>query len=79
MTNVCKTIFKISNLSLLFLLLLNTACTEKVKEKSTPEIKENEVNKQPLILYQNTTFPQIHTNLNGMVREFVRVIHQFIR
>src|SRR5690606_19064713 len=24
----------------------------------------------------NTTFPQIHTNLNGMVREFVRSMYQ---
>ena len=32
--------------------------------------------KAPIILNQNTTFPQIHSNLNGMVREFVRSMHQ---
>ncbi|MBP7642520.1 MAG: hypothetical protein KA767_04230 [Saprospiraceae bacterium] len=31
---------------------------------------------QPYIFNQKTTFPQIHTNLNGMVTEFVRSMHQ---
>lgn len=35
-----------------------------------------ETNSQPLIFNKSTTFPQIHTNLNGMVREFVRTMYQ---
>ena len=77
MTNIgCKTIFKARNLLLILLSLQISACTGQVKEKSISDIKENEVNTQPIILNQNTTFPQIHTNLNGMVREFVRTMHQ---
>ena len=37
---------------------------------------ENEGSNQPPALNQSTTFPQIHTNLNGMVREFVRTMYQ---
>jgi ligand-binding sensor domain-containing protein len=77
MTNIgCKTIFKARNLLLILLSLQISACTGQVKEKSIPDIKENEIKTQPIILNQNTTFPQIHTNLNGMVREFVRTMHQ---
>ena len=53
-----------------------SSCTGQIKEKSTANKTENQVNTQPLILKQSTTFPQIHTNLNGMVREFVRTMHQ---
>ncbi|MBP7390024.1 MAG: hypothetical protein KA841_06445, partial [Chitinophagales bacterium] len=45
-------------------------------EKSIKDKIKNEVNTQPFILNQSTTFPQIHTNLNGMVREFVRSMYQ---
>lgn len=45
-------------------------------EKSITDKKEKEVNSQPLIFNKRTTFPQIHTNLNGMVREFVRAMYQ---
>ncbi len=77
MTNIgCNTIFKERNLLLILLSLQILACTGQVKEKSIPDIKENEIKTQPIILNQNTTFPQIHTNLNGMVREFVRTMHQ---
>lgn len=77
MTNInCKIIFKIKKFLLVLLSLQVSACTGQVKEKSIPDIKENKVNTQPIILNQNTTFPQIHTNLNGMVREFVRTMYQ---
>jgi ligand-binding sensor domain-containing protein len=33
-------------------------------------------NNTPLIYNQNTVFPQIHSNLNGMVSEFVRKMYQ---
>jgi hypothetical protein len=71
-----KMILKAKNLILVLLTIQITSCTGQVKEKSIPNIKENEINTQPIILNQNTTFPQIHTNLNGMVREFVRTMHQ---
>jgi len=64
------------NLILLVLTFQFSSCTGQVKEKSLTDTIENEVNIQPLILNQRTTFPQIHTNLNGMVREFVRTIYQ---
>ncbi len=71
-----KTIFKAKNILLAVLLLQILACAGQVIEKPVTNIKENEVNTQLLIFNQNTTFPQIHTNLNGMVRAFVRTIHQ---
>jgi ligand-binding sensor domain-containing protein len=71
-----KKILKVKNLILVLLTIQITSCTGQVKEKFDANIKENEVNTQPLILNQNTTFPQIHTNLNGMVREFVRTMYQ---
>ncbi|GGE43083.1 hypothetical protein GCM10010832_23800 [Psychroflexus planctonicus] len=68
------------NLVLIIITLQILACTEQVKEKhSDDSVKnqvENQVYNQPLIFKQNTTFPQIHTNLNGMVREFVRTMYQ---
>jgi ligand-binding sensor domain-containing protein len=71
-----KTLLKLRFLILIFLSLQISSCTGQVEKKSIPDRKENEVNSQPLILNQNTTFPQLHTNLNGMVREFVRTMHQ---
>ena len=70
------------NLILMVLTFQITSCTgqvkEKEKEKLMNETIENDVskgsNQQPA--FQSTTFPQIHTNLNGMVREFVRTIYQ---
>ncbi len=77
MTNIsCKAIFKAKNLLLALLSLQISACTGQVKEKSVPDTIESQVNTQPLLLNQKTTFPQIHTNLNGMVREFVRTMYQ---
>ncbi len=70
------TISKARNLLLILLSLQISSCTGQVKEKPIPDIKENKVNTQTIILKQNTTFPQIHTNLNGMVRQFVRTMYQ---
>jgi ligand-binding sensor domain-containing protein len=44
--------------------------------KSANDKVENQANNFSPILHQTTTFPQIHTNLNGMVREFVRSMYQ---
>ena len=71
-----KKVFIARNLIWVLLTLQFSFCTGQVKEKSVHTKTENEVNIQPLLLNQSTTFPQIHTNLNGMVREFVRTIYQ---
>ncbi|MCF8254133.1 MAG: hypothetical protein K9I36_00480 [Bacteroidia bacterium] len=71
-----KMIFKVKYLILVLLTIQITSSTAQVKEKSAIKIKETEVNTQALILNQSTTFPQIHTNLNRMVREFVRTMYQ---
>ena len=64
------------NLILIIQTLQISACNGQVKEKYSKDSVENQVYNQPLIFQQNTTFPQIHTNLNGMVREFVRTMYQ---
>lgn len=77
MTNFKKLKFNmIRNLILIILTFQNSSCTGQIKEKTTIDSEENKVYTQPLTVRQNTTFPQIHTNLNGMVREFVRTMHQ---
>ncbi len=52
------------------------SCTRPLKETTTFNVAENQANTQQIAVVQNTVFPQIHSNLNGMVREFVRVFHQ---
>jgi ligand-binding sensor domain-containing protein len=71
-----KTLFKVRNLVLVLLILQFSSCKGQVKVETTTDSIENQANRIPLILKQNTNFPQIHTNLNGMVREFVRTIYQ---
>jgi ligand-binding sensor domain-containing protein len=77
MTNIWfKIISKAWNLILILLTFQISSCTGQVKEKSVNDKIKNEPTNQPLIFNQSTTFPQIHTNLNGMVREFVRTMYQ---
>ncbi len=77
MTNIKNRKIFITRILILVLLTLKiSSCTGQVKEKSVNDSVRIEVNTQPLIFKQNTTFPQIHTNLNGMVREFVRTMYQ---
>lgn len=71
-----KTLLKARNLVLVLLTLQFSSCTGQVKVETNTDTIENQANTLPLILKQRTTFPQIHTNLNGMVREFVRTIYQ---
>jgi ligand-binding sensor domain-containing protein len=73
---VIKQISKAVNLILLLLTLQITSCAGQVKENSLQDTVENKANTQPLVLQKTTTFPQTHTNLNGMVREFVRTMYQ---
>lgn len=53
-----------SKLTLVLFALVSTSCGGQVPPTPTPAVQ------------QITTFPQIHSNLNGMVREFVRVMYQ---
>lgn len=69
-------ILKAKRLVLILLTIPVTSCTRQVIENSVITTKENEVSTPTLILNRSSTFPQIHTNLNGMVREFVRTMHQ---
>lgn len=71
-----KMMLKAKYVTFVLMTIQITLCTGQVKEKTISDIKENEVTFQPIVLHQNTTFPQIHTNLNGMVREFVRTMYQ---
>jgi ligand-binding sensor domain-containing protein len=67
---------KIRNLILALLTFQISVCKGQVNQDSVNYKTENGLNTQPLTVKQSTTFPQIHTNLNGMVREFVRTMHQ---
>lgn len=63
----------------LFLIVLTFqifSCTGQVKEKSATDNIKNGAYTPTFNLSQSTTFPQIHTNLGGMVREFVRTMYQ---
>ena len=74
--NMSKILFNQRILIWLLATLQFTSCTGQVKEKSGNDSIEKSIANQPLQLKQSTTFPQIHTNLNGMVREFVRTMYQ---
>ncbi len=65
-----------TNLILIVLAFYTSSCTGQVKEASADDKTEHGLNNQPLVSDQGTTFPQIHTNLNGMVSEFVRTMYQ---
>jgi len=77
-TNIESTIvFFVRNLILIILTFQLSSCNGQVKENSANDPIEIVTDNKPLILRNiNTTFPQIHTNLNGMVREFVRTMYQ---
>jgi ligand-binding sensor domain-containing protein len=61
-------------LTLVFIALHLFSCFGQVNKN---EGKEGNTKQNPTTVWeQNTTFPQIHTNLNGMVREFVRTMYQ---
>jgi ligand-binding sensor domain-containing protein len=76
MTNIeSKKVFIIRNIILIMFSFQLSSCSGQIKEKSANDPVEI-VTKNPLIYKNNTTFPQIHTNLNGMVREFVRSMYQ---
>jgi len=77
MTNIKRTkIFIARNLILILLTLQISSCTGQLKEKPVNDTTENGINNQPIHSKVSTIFPQIHTNLNGMVSEFVRTMYQ---
>ena len=65
-----------TNLILIVLTFQISSCTGQAKQESVSDKAETGLNDQPLVSDQSTTFPQIHTNLNGMVSEFVRTMYQ---
>jgi len=75
-TMISNQLFTAINLILVVLTFQLSACTGQVKEKSVKGTTETASKKQAINTTHRTTFPQIHTNLNGMVREFVRSMYQ---
>lgn len=71
-----KKIFNAKTLILILISLQFSPGYGQASDKTANNRVENEVNTQPVILNQNTLFPQIHTSLNGMVSEFVRTMYQ---
>jgi len=61
-------------LTFVFIALHLSFCYGQVNKNERKE--ENTQKDQIPAVKQNTIFPQIHTNLNGMVSEFVRVMYQ---
>lgn len=61
---------------LMLLALHFTSCSGQVNKHPSNDKIENQIGNQTLTANQNTVFPQIHTNLDGMVREFVRSMYQ---
>ena len=70
---------------MLVAMFLVCSCDGQVKKPKSIEVQNNAKDlsskntKQEntfLLTGNNTTFPQIHTNLNGMVQDFVRTMYQ---
>lgn len=80
-----KIILPLRLLCILLLTLMTSSCKGQETENSTkenihqsnqPDNENSAQNSQPLVYNQSTYFPQTHSNLNGMVSEFVRKIYQ---
>ncbi len=63
-------------LILILLIFQITYSNGQLKEIPVNSTTENRIDSQSNNSYRSTIFPQIHTNLNGMVTEFVRTMHQ---
>jgi ligand-binding sensor domain-containing protein len=72
----CKKIGKAQKLIFFVLTFQLSSCAAQVKEKPINDTTKNGINYKTINSKQSTIFPQIHTNLNGMVREFVRAMYQ---
>jgi len=73
---VIKFLLKSRNLVLVLLSLQLSSCTGQAKVEAHTDSIINKAKPHPITSNLSTTFPQIHTNLNGMVREFVRSMYQ---
>jgi ligand-binding sensor domain-containing protein len=71
-----KKAFVVKKIILIILIFQISSCIGQVNKKTVGITTENNLNTQPIHSNQRTVFPQIHTNLNGMVSEFVRVMYQ---
>ena len=71
-----KNTFKLGTLVLILFTFQFSSCNRHIAKNIPTNKIDNENITQPLFSSQNTMFPQIHTNLNGMVREFVRTMYQ---
>jgi ligand-binding sensor domain-containing protein len=71
-----KKVHAAGNLLLILLAFTISSCAGQVKEKSPVVKTETEAISQAPVSNHGTTFSQIHTNLNGMVTEFVRSGYQ---
>lgn len=71
-----KKVFIARNLVLILLTLVISSCKLQLKKKTFNNKKEDSVISKVSIIKQSPMFPQIHSNLNGMVSEFVRTMHQ---
>lgn len=75
MLNIKRPYAHISKILILaFITLQFSACNGQINKNEGAA--ENAPTRQAPVSKQNTVFPQVHTNLNGMVREFVRVMYQ---
>ena len=69
--------FKNPIFSILLVAIFFTSCKGQTSTTQSNNINSTKnIEQHQLIVNQSTTFPQIHTNLNGMVREFVRTMYQ---
>ena len=63
-------------LCIFLMVLLISSCGGQKETKRATDTFENKENNTELSIYKNAIFPQIHSHLDGMVGEFVRVMHQ---
>ena len=71
-----KIIAILRSLMLIVLTFQLSSCLRQAKEQPVNDRTAKGITNQPINFKKSTTFPQIHTNLNGMVTEFVRAMYQ---
>jgi len=68
--------FRSSNFILLLLTFFMLSCTAQENAGEEKALNNSSGLMQGPVPMNDHTFPQIHTNLNGMVRQFVRIMYQ---
>lgn len=71
-----KIIATLRSLMLIALTFQLSSCLRQAKEQPVNDRTAKGITNQTINFKKSTTFPQIHTNLNGMVTEFVRAMYQ---